>query len=103
MTVNPAELTRAQRIRIWVGTFLVDYVETFLGLLPVSVIAVIASPALQSVTSIEQAKAMALAVVAQLIGPALAALVSAGRRALANAWPPLRKFFASGFGAIKSG
>lgn len=98
---DPATLTRSQRLRVWIGNFVVDYVETFVGLLPAGVLTVLLAPALQNVTSLDQAKVAVYAVAVQIIGPALSALVSAGRRALLNAWPSLKAFFASGFGAIK--
>jgi hypothetical protein len=95
---DPATLTRSQRIRVWIGTFIVDYVETFLGLVPAQLLIAFAVPT----SSITDATASVYAWAIQLGAPALAALVSAGRRALANAWPALKAFFASGFGAIKS-
>lgn len=98
--LNPDTLTRSQRIRVWIGNFVVDYIETFTGLLPAQLVAILLMPAFHF-DSFAAATVAAYQWSLQLLGPAAAALVSAGRRSLVNAWPALRKFFASGFGAVK--
>lgn len=100
MTYDPASLTRSQRIRVWIGNFIVDYVETFVGLLPAQLVAILLMPAF-SFDSLAAAEVSAYQWALQLLGPAVSALVSAGRRSLVNAWPALKAFFASGFGAVK--
>jgi hypothetical protein len=96
-TRNPSTSTA---LRVWLGHFLVDYVETFVALIPAMALAWIVTPALHF-TDLQSAKIAAIAWIVQLIGPAASALVSAGRRALVTAWPSVKAYLDSGFGAAK--
>lgn len=92
----PVRMSRAKAARVWVGRFIVDYIETFLALAPAQLLAFIITPQLHF-SSLEEAKVTAIAWIVQLAGPAISALVSAGRRSLVTAWPAIKKFFENGF------
>jgi hypothetical protein len=95
--VAPVRVTRRQAVRIFVGRFIVDYVETFLGLLPVQVFAAFVTPQLRFST-VEEAKVAAMQWILQLAGPAFAALVSAGRRAAQSIpWAEIKAWAQRGF------
>lgn len=93
--VAPAVVSRKKAIRIWIGRFVVDYIETFVGLIPAVMLAVLVTPQLHF-SSLEEAKVSAMAWIVQLIGPAVSAFVSAGRRSLTTAWPSIRDYLNRG-------
>jgi hypothetical protein len=82
-------------VRLWIGRFIVDYVETFVALIPAQALAWILTPQL-NFSSVEDAKLATVAWIVQLAGPAISALVSAGRRSLITAWPSVRKWLTEG-------
>ena len=78
-------------IRIWIGRFVVDYIETFIALAPAQLVAWLVTPQL-NFTTLEEAKLGAVSWIVQLIGPAVSAWVSAGRRGLMTSWPSIRRW-----------
>lgn len=90
-------VSRKKAIRIWIGRFIVDYVETFVALIPAVALSLVLTPQLRF-SSLEEAKLAAMAWIIQLVGPAISALVSAGRRALMVAWPAVKAWLQNGGG-----
>jgi hypothetical protein len=91
----PVRVTRGKALRIWLGRFVIDYVETFVALIPAQLLALIVTPQLHF-SSVEEAKVATITWIVQLIGPALSAFVSAGRRSLMTAWPSIREWLGRG-------
>lgn len=92
----PVRVSRGKAVRIWLGRFILDYLETFSGLIPGQLLALVVTPQLHF-SSVEEAKIFAMQVVIQLGSPAFAALISAGRRSGMSAWPAIKKFLENGF------
>lgn len=97
--VAPVKVSRGKAVRIWIGRFVVDYIETFIALAPAQILAFIITPQLHF-SSLEEAKVTAIAWIVQLAGPALSALVSAGRRSLVTAWPTIKAWLEQGGSTI---
>lgn len=76
--VKSVVVDKGTAVRLFVGRFLVDYVETFAGIAAPTILIIVASPP----NSIDAWKV----VLVQFASPALAAFISAARRA----WPALR-------------
>jgi uncharacterized membrane protein YGL010W len=94
----PVRVTRGKAVRILLGRFVIDYVETFVALIPAQLLALIVTPQLHF-SSIEEAKVATIAWIVQLVGPGLSAFVSAGRRSLMTAWPSIKAWLDRGGGA----
>lgn len=80
--VAPVQVSQKKALRLFVGRWIVDYVETFSGIIAPAVAIIVLSPP----NSIEGWKVALI----QFVSPALAAFVSAGRRA----WPQIKKWLA---------
>lgn len=91
----PVKVTMRKAVRMWVGRFIVDYIETFLALIPAQALAWFVTPQL-NFSNVEDAKLAAVAWVVQLVGPAVSAAVSAARRGAMTAWPSVRKWLLEG-------
>lgn len=78
--VAPVQVSKHKALRLFIGRFVVDFVETFAGIAGPTVLILAASPP----GSIEAWKVALL----QFGAPALSALISAGRRA----WPAIKKW-----------
>lgn len=91
----PVLVSRSKAIRIWIGRFVIDFVETFVALIPAQILAAIVTPQLR-LSNVEEAKLASIAVIVQLVGPLFAAFVSAGRRSMVTAWPAIKGWLERG-------
>lgn len=78
--VAPVQVSKPKALRLFIGRWIVDYVETFAGIVGPTVLILAASPP----NSLDGWKVALV----QFVSPALSAFISAGRRS----WPAIKKW-----------